>query len=137
MVLTKSKHENLVNVAGPSGVALDGYDPVAFFTDKRPVNGDHNISADYKGATYYFASEEHKSMFERDPEKYVPQFGGFCAFGVSKGGLFPVDVNTWQIIDGKLYLNLNPSMQAEFNKGTDEKIRKAEENWPGLVKHNK
>ncbi len=87
----------LVNVSGASNIAVGGYDTVAFFTDSKPVNGNPGISATYQGATYIFASKEHKELFEAAPEKYAPQCGGFCAFGVSVGALFPVDINTWQI----------------------------------------
>lgn len=127
---------DLVNVAGASGVALDGYDPVAFFTDSKPVNGDPGISATHAGATYFFASQRHKTLFESNPEKYVPQYGGYCAFGVSVGALFPVDINTWQIRNDKLYLNLNPAILAEFNKDLDGHVAKANRNWPDLVKKN-
>src|SRR6266702_379405 len=95
----------LVNVSGASKAALSGYDPVAFFTDSKPVNGSPFIAAEHQGATYFFATEEHKKLFTEDPDKYVPQFGGFCAYGVSVGKLFPVDITTWQVRDGKLYLN--------------------------------
>ncbi len=125
---------DLVNVAGASQVAIDGYDPVAFFTDARPVNGSPSITATYKGATYYFASEEHKKLFAQSSEKYAPQYGGFCAFGVSHDALFPVDISTWQVRNGKLYLNLNPDVLKLFNTDFDGNIAKAEKNWPGLVK---
>lgn len=127
---------DIVNVSGASGVALDGYDPVAFFVEKTPMNGDPGISASYNGAKYFFASKEHKTAFEADPGKYAPQFGGYCAFGVAEGALFPVDINTWQIRDGKLYLNLNPAVLKLFNKDTAGYIAKAEKNWPGLMKKN-
>ncbi|MCI0533673.1 MAG: YHS domain-containing protein [Verrucomicrobiales bacterium] len=124
----------LVNVSGASGIAIDGFDPVAFFTDGKPVNGDPGITAKYKGATYLFASKEHKRLFESAPEKYAPQCGGFCAFGASVNALFPVDINTWQVRDGKLYLNLNPAILGKFNEDFEKNVAKAEKNWPGLVK---
>jgi YHS domain-containing protein len=126
----------LVNVAGASGIGLDGYDPVAFFSEKRPMHGDPAISTIYKGAKYFFASKEHKVKFEEDPEKYVPQFGGYCAFGVALGALFPVDISTWQIRNGRLYLNLNPTILELFNKDFEGQVVKAEKNWPSLVKKN-
>jgi YHS domain-containing protein len=125
---------SLVNVAGASGIAVGGYDTVAFFTDGKPTAGDPSISSTYKGATYFFASKAHKSQFDADPEKYAPQFGGFCAYGAALGALFPVDISTWQIRNGKLYLNLNPAISAEFNKDPAAFIAKAEKNWPGLLK---
>jgi YHS domain-containing protein len=126
----------LVNVAGASNVALSGYDPVAFFTDSKPVNGDFNITSTHCGATYFFANKEHKAMFAKDPDKYAPQNGGFCSFGVSVGALFPVDINTWQVYNEKLYLNLNPDILQMFKKDMDGNIAKAARNWPGLVDKN-
>ena len=127
---------DLVNVAGASRVALDGYDPVAFFTDGRPVNGSPAISSTHQGAIYFFATEEHKRLFMQDPAKYSPQYGGYCAFGVAINALFPVDINTWQIRDGKLYLNLNPEILEQFNADLAGNIAKANRNWPGLVQKN-
>ncbi len=123
----------LVNVAGASEVALNGYDPVAFFTKSKPVNGDFKINASHRGATYYFASKQHKTLFEQDPDKYAPQHGGFCSFGVSVGALFPIDINTWQVYNDKLYLNLNVDILEMFKKNMDGNISKADRNWPGLV----
>jgi hypothetical protein len=129
---------DLVNVSGASNIAVSGYDTVAFFTDNKAVNGDPFITATYQGATYIFASKEHKELFEAAPEKYAPQCGGYCAFGVSVGALFPVDINTWQIRDGKLYLNLNKAILKKFNADFDANVAKANKNWPDLVaKHGK
>jgi YHS domain-containing protein len=123
----------LVNVSGASKVAVSGYDPVAFFTDAKPVNGSPFITAEYQDATYFFVSEEHKKLFTASPGKYAPQFGGFCAFGVALGKLFPVDISTWQVRDGKLYLNLNPDILKQFNADLAGNVAKADKNWPGLV----
>lgn len=127
---------DLVNVAGASKIAVGGYDTVAFFTDARPVNGSPFISASYQGATYLFASEEHKKLFTDNPGKYVPQYGGFCAFGVAIDKLFPVDITTWQVRNGKLYLNLNADILKKFNAEFDGNVAKADRNWPGLTQHN-
>lgn len=125
---------SLVNTAGASGFALDGFDPVAFFTDEQPVNGDPTITAKHQGALYMFATKEHQQLFEQNPEKYAPQYGGFCAFGVSVGALFPVDiVNTWQVRDGKLTVILNAELRKEFDKDHEQNVAKADNNWPGLV----
>jgi YHS domain-containing protein len=129
---------DLVNVSGASNAAVSGYDTVAFFTDAKPVNGSPFISAEYQGATYFFASEEHKALFTASPEKYAPQCGGFCAYGVGLGKLFPVDISTWQVRDGKLYLNLNGAILKKFNADFAGNVAKADKNWPGLVeKHGK
>jgi YHS domain-containing protein len=125
---------DLVNVSGASKAAVSGYDTVAFFTDAKPVNGSPFISAEYQGATYFFASEEHKALFTASPEKYAPQCGGFCAYGVGLGKLFPVDINTWQVRNGKLYLNLNPAILEKFNADFDGNVAKADKKWPELVK---
>jgi len=124
---------DLVNVSGLTKAAVNGFDPVAFFTDSKPVNGSPFITAEYQGATYYFATEEHKKLFVEHPEKYAPQFGGYCAYGVAVGKLFPVDINTWQVRDGKLYLNLNPEIVKKFNSDFGGNVAKANQNWPGLV----
>jgi YHS domain-containing protein len=128
----------LVNVSGASKIAVSGYDPVAFFTDSKPVNGSPFITAEYQGATWFFATEEHKKLFTASPGKYAPQFGGFCAYGVGLGKLFPVDINTWQVRDGKLYLNLNSDILKKFNADFKGNVAKADKNWPDLVeKHAK
>ncbi|TDK98171.1 MULTISPECIES: YHS domain-containing (seleno)protein [Mycobacterium] len=124
----------LVNTAGASGFALDGFDPVAFVTDKKPVNGDPSITAEYRGALYMFASTANQETFNANPDRYAPQFGGFCAFGVSVGALFPADIiNTWEVRDGKLTVILNAGLRAEFNKDYDGNLAKADNNWLGLV----
>jgi YHS domain-containing protein len=128
----------LVNVSGASSIAVNGYDPVAFFTDATPVNGSPFITAEYEGAVYLFASEEHKKLFSENPDKFAPQFGGFCAYGVGLDQLFPIDINTWQVRDNKLYLNLNSAILKEFNADFSGNIDRAAKNWPGLIgKHGK
>lgn len=123
---------DLVNVSGASQVALDGYDPVAFFTDAKPVHGLPDVTAMYQGATYYFASEDHRKRFQSDPVHYVPQFGGFCTYGVAVGKLLPVDITTWQVRGEKLYLNLNPDVAKAFNANFDGLVSKAADNWSKL-----
>lgn len=123
-----------VNVSGASNTAVSGYDVVAFFTDAKAVNGSPFITAEHGGATYFFASEEHKALFVGNPEKYVPQFGGFCAFGVGAvNKLLPVDINTWQVRGGKLYLNLNATILQKFNADFAGITAKADQNWPALA----
>jgi YHS domain-containing protein len=126
----------LVNVSGASRIALGGYDPVAFFTDSKPVNGSPFITASHQGATYFFGSEEHKKLFTENPDHYAPQFGGYCAYGVGLDKLFPVDIKTWQVRDGKLYLNLNSDVLKKFNADFDGNVAKADKNWPGLVQQH-
>lgn len=125
---------DLINVSGASQAAVSGFDTVAFHTQSKAVNGSPFITAEHQGAIYYFASEEHKALFTANPEKYVPQFGGFCAFGVSINKVLPVDISTWQVRNGKLYFNLNPDIRIKFDADFDGNLAKAKKNWPGLVK---
>jgi YHS domain-containing protein len=117
-----------------SGRALQGYDPVAFFTEKKPVKGDPNISSKVNGATYYFAKAEHKAAFDKDPAKYEPQFGGYCAYGVSKGDLVKIEVDAFQIVSGRLLLQYNKSIRDKFNKDTGGNLKTADANWPTVSK---
>ncbi len=121
-----------LNVAGESKIAVSGYDTVAFHTEGKPLHGDPGITAEHQGGIYLFASEANKKLFVENPEKYAPQYGGFCAYGVAVGALFPVDVSTWQIQDGKLYLNLNPAILGLFNEDLAANIEKATKNWPKM-----
>lgn len=89
-----------------AGVAIQGYDPVSYFTDE-PVPGNSNIRSTYNGATYYFSTNVNKSKFDADPTQFLPQYGGFCAVAVSEGKTFPIDPKTYKITDGKLYLFYN------------------------------
>jgi len=116
-----------------TGVAIQGYDPVAFFTDSKPVKGKSEYLAQHNGAIYYFASKEHRDFFRKDPTKYEPVFGGYCAYGVSRNKLVEIDVNAFQIVDGKLLLQYSKSVQEDFNKDTKGNLTKAESNWRGLV----
>ena len=122
---------DLVNLSG--NVAVGGYDPVAFFTDAKALKGNPAISTTHHGATYYFASQEHRKLFQQSPERYVPQYGGYCAYGTSRGVLAPVDISTWQVRDGKLYLNHDASVRERFDADFDGNVTKADANWPGLV----
>ncbi len=133
VVLAASAHaKDLLNL-DRKGIAIQGYDPVAFFTDGRPAKGDPQFQSDYRGARYYFASSEHKAMFEKDPARYEPQFGGYCAYGVSHGARAPVKIEAWQIVNGRLLMQYDLSVKDEFNKDQQGTLKKADQNWPGLV----
>ena len=118
-----------LTLAGP-GLALRGYDPVAYFTDGKPVIGTATYTAIHNGATYRFATEENLKAFSANPEHYVPQYGGYCAFGVAVGAKFDGDPELWKIVDDKLYLNLNPDIQEQWEKDVAGHITKAGTNWP-------
>jgi YHS domain-containing protein len=113
-----------------NGVAIAGYDPVAFFTDAKPVKGDPKINATYDGAKFYFASREHRTLFRKNPSKYAPAFGGYCANALAKKKKIPGDPNYWQVIQGRLVLCSSAKAKAEFDRNPAANLKKAEENWP-------
>ena len=124
--------KNLLNLDN-TGVAIQGYDPVAFFTDSKPVKGDQKFLVKHDGAIYFFASKEHKDLFKANPAKYTPEFGGYCAYGVSRNKLVEIDVDAFQIVDGKLLLQYSKGVRDDFNKDTKGNLAKADANWVGLL----
>lgn len=113
-------------------VAISGYDPVAYFVDSKPAKGDKKFSAKYQGATYHFASAAHRDSFNQNPGKYAPQYGGFCAMGVALGKKLDVEPEVWQVVDGKLYLNVNRDVSVKMNEDLSGNLAKAEANWPAI-----
>lgn len=111
------------------GLAVHGYDPVAYFTEGAPVLGSAKFSTVHEEATYRFANQENLDRFKRDPAKYVPEYGGYCAYGVSVGAKFDGDPHYWKIVDGRLYLNLNEDIQNTWQKDVPGNIAKAETVW--------
>ncbi len=134
-VAEAAAQKTLVNTDS-DGLAIDGYDPVAYFTDKKPVKGREEIVATHKGAAYRFATPEHKAMFEKEPDKYAPQFGGYCGYAASIGRLSPTDPRYWQVLDGRLVLQHNQTALDKWNKDLNANLAKADKNWPGLVDKN-
>ena len=116
-----------------TGVAIQGYDPVAFFTDHQPGKGNQKWFLKHAGAIYYFASQEHKDLFKANPAKYEPEFGGYCAYGVSRNKLVEIDVDAFQVVDDKLLLQYSKSVRDDFNKDAKANLDKATSNWPELV----
>ncbi len=108
---------------------LSGYDPVAYFTDGKPMKGSGFHTAVYEGVTYAFASEEHQKQFQANPRKFLPAFGGYCAYGLAVGKKFVADPEVWRIVQGKLYLNLDKSIQRKWEKDITGYINQAEVNW--------
>ena len=121
----------LVNVDS-DGVAIKGYDPVAYFTDHKAEKGSASFTSTYQGATYQFNSAAHKALFDGNPAKYAPQYGGFCTYGVSKGDAAPADPTAFNIIDGKLYLQYSPIVRTLFNQDPAGNLKNADANWPKL-----
>ncbi len=116
-----------------AGRALRGYDAVAYFTDDQPQPGSAAFSHDWKGAVWLFASAAHRSAFAADPERYAPQFGGYCAYAISKGHALEARPEVWSIVDNKLYLNLGPGAQSLWREDVPGNIARATNNWPGAL----
>jgi YHS domain-containing protein len=115
-------------LAGP-GLAAHGYDAVAFLADGKAEVGSDTYAVAHAGGTYRFTSKAHLDQFKSDPDKYVPAYGGFCAYGAALGKKFDGDPRYWKIVGGKLYLNLNGDIQAEWSKDIPGNIAKADKNW--------
>src|SRR6516164_2312600 len=113
-----------------NGFALQGYDPVAYFTDGKPVKGSPEFTATYKGATYQFASAEHRDTFKQSPEKYEPQFGGFCGYAASINKLAPIEVEYFQVLRDRLVLQHNEKAWDLWHKDVEGNLKKADMNWP-------
>jgi YHS domain-containing protein len=111
------------------GVALRGYDAVAYFAVDRAVEGNAAHSFAWNGAKYLFSSAENLEKFQQNPEAYTPQFGGYCSYAVSKGYTADGDPQAWKIVDGKLFLNYSPAVKEKWEKEQEENIRKGESNW--------
>lgn len=114
------------------GLALSGYDAVAYFTDGKPVEGRASYEAEWKGVRWRFASAAHRDAFQADPGKYAPQFGGFCAFGVSRGYAVDADPFAWKIVEGRLYVNHDKKVQQLWEKELPTIIGAAEARWPNV-----
>lgn len=119
--------------ASSTGLALQGYDPVAYFTEGEATPGNWKITTSYNDATYRFASEAHKAAFEADPEAYLPQYGGYCAFGAAMGFKFDGDPHQWKIVDGELYLNISQDIQERWLTDVPGFIDQADVNWADIA----
>lgn len=115
------------------GVAIHGFDPVAYFTEGRPMPGDPGYRVVWRGAKWWFASAEHRDAFALDPERYAPRYGGYCAYAVALGGTADIDPTAWAIVDDRLYLNLTPEIARRWEADRDAYIRSADRNWPDLI----
>jgi len=116
-----------------SNTALQGYDPVAYFTVGEPTKGSDDFTTTYNGAEFKFASAENLATFEADPEAYAPQYGGYCAWAVAQGQTAKGDARRWAIVDGKLYLNYNKGIQKKWDKDRAGFIEAGDQNWPTVL----
>lgn len=114
-------------------IAIKGYDTVAYFTKDEAIQGNETYSYDHLGATWQFESQEHLDMFIKNPEKYMPQYGGYCAYAVSKNKTASIKPEIFEIIDDRLYLNYSESVQRRWLKDSKSYIKKADAQWPELV----
>ena len=117
-----------------SGVALSGYDAVAYFTDGAPTRGDAQFSHAWHGATWHFASAANRDTFAGEPEAYAPQYGGYCAYAVSQGSTAKIDPEAFTVYEGKLYLNYSKGVRKKWSKDIPGFIVKANANWPDVLK---
>jgi YHS domain-containing protein len=113
-------------------LAIEGTDPVAYFTEGRPVAGSADFEHAWMGATWRFASAEHLERFKADPERYAPQYGGFCAWAVAQGYTAKIDPEAWRIEDGRLFLNYSKAVQAQWAQDVPGNIAKGDRNWPEI-----
>lgn len=114
--------------------ALKGYDTVAYFTEHKPVKGDAQFISEYKGVDWYFSSAKNLALFEKNPEKYAPQYGGYCAWAVAEKRAFaPADPHQWAIVNDKLYLNYDADIKSKWDKAPADFIHKADQVWPQML----
>ena len=115
------------------GNAIRGYDPVAYFTQGKPVKGSADFEADWNGATWRFATAENRDLFVGDPTAYAPQYGGYCAWAVANNYTASTQPEAWTIHDGKLYLNYNLSVRSQWEQDIPGNVAKGNVNWPGVL----
>ena len=120
-------------VYAPDGVALKGYDPVAFFTQAKPVQGSADYSFTWEGVNWFFVDKTNLESFKKLPSKYAPQYGGYCAYGTSKGHKAPTQPDTWTIVDNKLYFNYNSKVKEMWLKNQTALIDSANRIWPVIM----
>ncbi len=125
----QSKSKKFDPIFSTSAGAIGGYDPVAYFTDGQPLRGEPNITTEWGSATWHFSNTAHRDSFQVAPEKYAPCYGGYCAYGWSRGYPAKVDPTAWTIVAGKLYLNYNADVKSDWDKKQAEYIGKADANW--------
>jgi len=124
--------ETEIYVNSATGDAINGYDPVAYFTEMKPVRGKADYSYEYKDAPFLFASAENRDLFAADPEKYAPQYGGWCAYAMSKGAFATTAPEAWTIHDDKLYLNFSTGVRQIWQQDIPGNVARADANWAGF-----
>jgi YHS domain-containing protein len=134
--ITTEEEKAFYNNINNEGVIMEGYDAVAYFTDKAPVKGKSEFSARYNGASFLFASQAHADMFKNSPEMYAPLYGSFCGYAMAFGRRRPVNPEYWNIVDGRLILQHSKGAWDLFNKDIPKFKMQADEQWPPIMKEN-
>ena len=128
------KTQQKINKTTFGGLALKGYDPVAYFTEGKPVEGRKEFTHEYAEANWRFVSAANRDLFAGNPEKYAPQYGGYCACGISQAKFFDGNPQVWKIVAGKLYVNYNKDIEKTWAQDIPGFIAQADTNWPNLEK---
>ena len=131
--ITVMARENPIYTGFLSKQAVSGYDPVAYFVVGKPVKGDAKFQAEYGGAVWHFSSAANREAFLAKPERYAPQYGGYCAWAVATGKTASGDPRYWKIVDGKLYLNYSADIQKTWEADIGGHILRADGNWPAVL----
>jgi YHS domain-containing protein len=132
LLLSFRAYAQKAEVFQKDGFAIRGYDPVSFFKEDGPMKGDEKFSYEWREARWLFSSGANLELFRSDPEKYAPQYGGYCAYGMADGHKAPTEPDTWTVIEGRLYFNYNRKVKELWVKDTKGFIEKADINWPRL-----
>lgn len=132
-VLAPAVRANKPSIYANDGIAIDGTDAVAYFTEGKPVVGSPEFAYDWMGATWHFSTAENRDAFAADPEAYAPQYGGYCAYAVSEGYTASTVPEAWKIVDGKLYLNFSRRIQRRWERDIPGHIESANANWPSVL----
>ena len=133
-VLMMSAVASAGSVNQSAGVALKGYDPVAYFTEHKAAMGSDQFTAQHQGATYKFESAANRDAFKANPTKYEPQYGGYCAYGIAGGHKADITPEAFSVVDGKLYLNYDKAVRFLWKRDIPGNIKKADQNWPTVSK---
>ena len=131
--LSASTYAQKSEIFTNKGIAVKGYDVVAYFEESKPVKGSKEHQLKWKDAIWYFSSAENLAKFKEEPQRFAPQYGGYCAYAVANGSTAPIDPDAWSIVDNKLYLNFNKSIQKKWEANTTQHINQADQNWPKVL----
>lgn len=135
-VFSAVSHGIAAEKSSEKNVAIKGYDPVAYFLDNRAVRGDQSFNAKWHNLTWYFQNQKHLDLFTSNPEKYAPQYDGFCAWAMTESRKAITDPEVWKIVNGKLYLNCSLTAYEKWSRDIPGNIKKADANWARLNKAN-